>query len=238
MNSDLGLEVVLQQLRESRCCIVLDIDETLLNPLPLYHRDVNAGMNLTLTVQEIEEAGGLDGVFKDHLRCQEFRHIADRLRSDEVFNSDVPLIEGAVSGVSELQRLPGSVIGAYLTTRPACVTRVTEVDLKAKGFPSAPVLARPEGIFRESTVSWKLSILREINSRFQGTLLMIDDSPALAKAIREANQSLRKAIVAILFNGPLTYTTVKREGLVSFPSEHFYVAEWESIPKICEAYSR
>jgi hypothetical protein len=67
---------------------------------------------------------------------------------------------------------------------------------------------------------------------------MIDDSPPLAKAIREANQSSVKAIVAILFNGPLTYTTVKREGLVSLPSEHFFVSEWEGIPKLCEAYSR
>jgi len=75
VNTDLELGGVTDQLRGKRCGIILDIDETVLNPLPLYHRDVNAEMSLTLTVEEIEEAGGLDGVFKNHPRCQEFRLI-------------------------------------------------------------------------------------------------------------------------------------------------------------------
>jgi hypothetical protein len=237
VKDDAGVESVVKRLRGSRCGIILDIDETLLNPLPLYHRGVNAEMNLTLTVQEIEEAGGLDGVFKNHPRYQEFKLFADRCRGDDIFNSDVPLIEGAIAGINKLQEIPGLVIGAYLTTRPTCVTQVTVSDLMVKGFPVAPVLARPEGIIRESTIEWKLSVLGGLNNSYSGNIVMIDDSLALAKAIREANQGSQKSIVTILFNGPLTYTAVKREQVVSFPAEHFFVAEWKDIPEICKAYS-
>jgi len=63
---------------------------------------------------------------------------------------------------------------------------------------------------RESTVDWKLSVLVALNKNYAGTVVMIDDSVALAKGIRQANHNLEKAVVTILYNGPLTYTAVAR----------------------------
>jgi hypothetical protein len=234
LNSE--LQQLLSRLEGSRCAVIFDIDETLLNPLPLYHVHANKAMGLSLTVQEIEEAGGLDGIFRNHPRYAEFRAIADRLRADKVFNSDVPLEDGALDGVNRLRRIEGLAIGAYLTTRPVCVTDVTDNDLRVKGFPPAPVLGRPEGVVRESTVDWKLSVLVALNKNYAGTVVMIDDSVALAKGIRQANHDLEKAVVTILYNGPLTYTAVARERIETCPNEHFFVAKWTEIPAICERY--
>lgn len=238
MHSHPSIDTVTKRLDGASCAVLLDIDETLLNPLPLYHRDVNAAMGLAVSVAEIEAAGGLDGLFKGHPRYAEFRRIADQLRADPMFNSDVPLIDGALGGVKELEATPGLVIGAYLTTRPVVVTEVTEQDLMRKGFPCAPVLGRPMEVVRESTVSWKMSVLQSLNESVDARIVMIDDSLALGQGIREVNRDGLKRIVAVVFNGPLTYTAVARQGIASCAAEDFFVAEWDDIPRICSAYVR
>ena len=75
---DSDLQQLLSRLNGSRCGVIFDIDETLLNPLPLYHVRVNEAMSLSITVKEIEEAGGLDGIFRNDSRYAEFRAIAER----------------------------------------------------------------------------------------------------------------------------------------------------------------
>lgn len=237
MTDDVHIDPVLKGLVGSRCGIVLDIDETILNPLPLYHERINEAMSLQITVKQIEEAGGLDGFFKNDSRYNEFKRIADFLRADPTFNSDVPLVEGAREGVAALGSTAGVVVAAYLTTRPSAVTAVTISDLFTKGFPLAPVLARPAEVVRESTIEWKLSVLRRLNDHYDGRVVSVDDSVALARAINAANKKSSRAIVAVLYLGPLTYTTVAVEHIESDPAAHFFVATWENIPSICQQYA-
>jgi hypothetical protein len=222
----------------SRCTAILDIDETILNPLYRYRDQINEAMGMSLSVREIERSGGLDNYFRNSPRYLEFHGIAQRLRSDEEFNSDLPAIEGAVDGVSRLGQIEGLCLGCYLTTRPAQVARVTAIDLERKGFPSMPIICRPSDVQRSDTLSWKLSTIEELAADYHGVLVSIDDSLALATAIRNRNHNSSNFIVAILFNGPLTYFAVRQGGIHSSKGEHFYVADWKKIPFVCSDYAR
>src|SRR5436190_18155166 len=115
--------------------VVLDIDETLLNPLDLYRRKINAEVKGGITVEDIVFAGGLDALFEFHPRRVEMMAIVERLRADVGFNSDIPVLDNSVHGVKRLLSLPNIFLGAYLTTRPESVKAVTEADLHIKGFP-------------------------------------------------------------------------------------------------------
>jgi hypothetical protein len=219
--------------------VVLDIDETLLNPLHKWttHIKTNMGLDI-LTVQQVEYSGGLDGVFYASPRYPEFKVLIDYMRASEELNSDLHVIEGAVEGVQKLLDIPGLDIAGYLTTRPYQVTRITEIDLQAKGFPSQPVITRPGSVLREITTQWKLAVLEDVSRNYNGTLIFIDDAVSTAKALRERNLNADNAIVTILFNGPLSYTTIAHEGIQTMAEAHFYVSDWEGIPQICAEYAK
>jgi hypothetical protein len=193
-------------------------------------------MKLDLSIQQIEYNGGLDNLFRDNPRYHEFTQIAESLRADEEFNTDLPPVDGALEGVQKLLDNPFLCIGGYLTTRPFEVTEVTEVDLQKKGFPFAPLITRPKETARELTVQWKLSVLEDLANSYNGMLIMVDDNIAIAEAIRQRNSQAENFIVAILFNGPLTYTTVKQKNIVTCSHEHFYVVQWKDVPHICFNY--
>lgn len=233
-----SLVAVKQRMKASPCTAVLDIDETILNPLYRYRERINEAMGISLSVREIERSGGLDNYFRNSPRYSEFHGIAQKLRSDEEFNSGLPAIVGAADGVSRLNQIEGLCLGCYLTTRPTQVASVTAIDLTKKGFPSLPIICRPSDVPRSDTLNWKLSTIEELATDYHGVLISIDDSLALATAIKNRNHDSSNFIVAILFNGPLTYFAVRQGGIHSSKGEHFYVANWKEIPSICFEYAR
>lgn len=237
--SDLAplLLAIRKRMLHCRCTLMLDIDETLLNPLYRWQEHVNARMGVSLTMQQIEQSGGLDNVFRASAGYSAFCELAEELRANENFNTALPCIEGAQEGIQKLLRVPFLCIGGYLTTRPGEVASVTKSNLLMKGFPPAPLLTRPAYVPREATTQWKLAVLEELARDYAGILLLVDDAIPIAKAICERNYTSEKFIVAILFNGPLTHTTVQCQAITDRPEEHFYVADWESIPHICAAYA-
>lgn len=232
------LNIIKKRIRNSKCAVMLDIDETLLNPISLYQKRINDELGLKITVTQIEESGGLDFLSKNRPVYSKLKEVATKLRCDENFNSDLPIIEGSQKGINDLLSIQNLAIGGYLTTRPSIVTPVTENDLLHKGFPEAPVYARPEHILRLSTAVWKLSVLEEILKSYDGILIIIDDNISVIEKIYERNlNNCDNFIATILFNGPLTYTEVNKRKLNTDKKNHFYLANWKEIPSICSFYA-
>lgn len=234
-----ALSAVKERIRSSRCAVILDIDETILSLLGKWTEHIKLRMKLdNLTVQQIRDSGGLENFFRSSPRYNEFKEIHGSMRESGELHSDLEIVEGALAGVQKLLEIPRLTIGCYLTTRPFHITSIAEVDIQAKGFPAAPIIARPGHVPRESTAQWKLAILEELQRNYEGVLILVDDRIPIAKAVRERNRESGTVIVAIVLSGPVSRANITREGIVTCSSEHFYVADWEGIPQICSEYAR
>lgn len=225
--------------KDNQCLLLLDIDETLLNPLNKYQRIINRELNLSTTVNDIEQAGGLDNLYIHTPVYEKFKLLVDELRSDNDFNSNLPCIEGAIEGINTIRRNPSIYIGAYLTTRPQRVKKITKIDLINNNFPDIPIISRPDTIPRSLTTKWKLSILDKLSNKCLIKIIMIDDSIELSKSIQERNKmNNRNPIVSILYNGPLTHVKVKKNGIKSNSDSYFHIADWNHIPQIINMYAQ
>lgn len=238
-NSADGIVEAVLQHGSTNCMVMLDIDETLLDPLSKWQQELSLGLGVQFTVEDIKMVGGVDPLFQSTPQYSEFVELANKLRGSHHFNSNLPTIDGALPGVTAIRSMPDVSILAYLTTRPEKVIAATAANLKEHGFPERLIIARPRIVKREDTAEWKLSIINRIANQVSGWLVMIDDSPALSMAIRHENARSLKArkLVSILFDGPLTRANSTPETSDSVPKEHFYVASWKNIPAICQLYA-
>jgi hypothetical protein len=221
----------------SDACLVVDIDETLLNPLPRWAERVNSHFGWHIELSKVEPAGGWDNYLEKHPDYPRFSVFADALRADPEFNFGLDPIDGAVEALKSLGDLPGVRVGCYLTTRPALVAEATAADLRRLGFPPAPVIARPGNVDRAHTVQWKTSELERLLAGEPGNLIVIDDNLALGRRLCERNEHATRPIISIVFLGPLTHTEVRAQGIVSRPDRHFYVADWKEILTIVKTYA-
>lgn len=218
-------------------CLVVDIDETLLNPLARWTQKINERFGWSIEVPQVEVAGGFDNLLKDHPDYATFSEFADFLRADPEMNSGLDTIDGALDALTSLCGLPRVRIVCYLTTRPVQVAAATAADLRRAGFPEAPVVARPEGVDRAHTVEWKVSELEQIAKTESGRIVVIDDNLALGRRLYERNRhESTTPIVSIVFLGPLTVSEVREQNVRSEPSHHFYVADWDEIVTIVKSY--
>ncbi|GLY02793.1 MULTISPECIES: hypothetical protein [Actinoplanes] len=217
--------------------LVVDIDETLLNPLPRWAERVNRRFGWDIASSQVEPAGGWDNYLAAHPDYPAFSVFADTLRADPEFNSGLDPIDGAVEALTSLGDLPGVRVGCYLTTRPAPVAAATAADLRRLGFPVAPVVARPESVDRARTVDWKTGELERLLTTGPGQVIVIDDNLALGRRLCERNAHAATPIVGIVFLGPLTHTEVRKRGIVSCPEHHFYVADWKETVTIVKSYA-
>lgn len=239
MESYSTLLAVKERIRTAHCSVLLDIDETILSPLHRWTEHIRSFMRLEdLTVQQVKDSGGLDGVFCTSPLYAKFKTLIASMRVSEELHSDLEVVEGAFAGTRKLLEIPNFEIAGYLTARSVHVTHVTKIDLQRKGFPLEPIIARPPDVARELTTQWKISVLEELAKDHRGILILVDDAIPTMKALWERNRSSNNFIVAILFDGSLSHATIKRENIKTFSDQHFYVADWESIPDICAKYSQ
>jgi len=213
-----------------RCALVLDVDETLLNPLERWRDAVARDFHLELTVDEIEAAGGLDPMLRYRSDYVDFVALANRLRGDLAFNSDLPAVEGALDGVRALERLSKVKVAFYLTTRPDVVRLETSENLRAVGFPDRPVITRPVHVSRDQTAEWKADVLVEFVTMVRPTLvIVVDDNPNLAAHIPAMKINLLRPLLLL---GPLSNAVVDRE---AFEELHGVpTASWPDVPRIVE----
>jgi len=216
--------------------LVLDIDETLLNPLEKYKTILNKTLGTQITIKDIEVNGGLDNLFRTFPFYDKFCEIADKLRESSEFNSELPTIEGSVEYLRKIMSFPSLVHLLYLTTRPVNITLPTIDNLLNAGFPDADIIARPLDIHRDNTAHWKKSILAEFSQDFDGEVIFVDDNISTANQIYSKNlEDPQSKIHMILFSGPITYTQIAMENISSDYKNYFYVANnWMHIFQLCK----
>ena len=100
------------------------------------------------------------------------------MASDPEFQAvGLPLIDGAVQGVADLQKVT-NVVG-YITIRPVSAVELTREWLTSSGFPDLPILARPPEVRHEDGNQWKGELLRQSYPKITG---IVDDSASVLKA--------------------------------------------------------
>lgn len=217
--------------------LVVDVDETLLNPLARWAERVNDRFGWHIEVAQVEMAGSWDNLMIDHPQYDAFSTFADFLRADPDFNYGLDPVDGALDALENLCGLPNVTLGCYLTTRPVRVAQSTTSDLRRLGFPAAPVIARPEGVDRSCTIEWKISELEHLLKTEPRKILIIDDNLGLGERLCERNEHAMRSIISIVFLGPLTIAEVHERHVESRPDRHFYVADWKQIDAIVRSYA-
>lgn len=217
--------------------LVVDVDETLLNPLNRWAERVNDRFGWQIEVAQVEKAGSWDNLMVDHPDYDTFSTFADFLRADPDFNYGLEPVEGALDALGDICNLPNVKLGCYLTTRPARVAESTSSDLRRLGFPSAPVIARPDSVDRACTVEWKVNELEHLLKTESRKILIIDDNLGLGERLCKRNEHAVKSIVSIVFLGPLTVAEVQQRHVESRPERDFYVADWKQIDAIVRSYA-
>jgi hypothetical protein len=86
----------------------------------------------------------------------------------------LPLIEGAIQGVQQLQKELDGIFVGYLTVRPQKVNANTLQWLQECGFPDLPLLAKPNDIPYEQGNQWKAQALHSLYPNVTG---IVDDNP-------------------------------------------------------------
>ena len=102
----------------------------------------------------------------------------DVTRSNPEAQLNLPLIEGALEGVRQLQDIVP--VYGYLTIRPESVSMATKSWLSDVGFPDLPVISRPDFVNFMEGNKWKACVLHKLFPHVRG---IVDDSPSVARNV-------------------------------------------------------
>lgn len=165
-------DVIISNLKSG---LALDIDETLAwtvgEWISLLEKKFGKKENLS-TKELVEKYQYAQNV--PDWQTKEGREYIEELRvSNEVYEN-LPLIEGAVEFVNKINIVVP--ISVYLTTRPESVISGTRNWILKNGFPSLPVICRPNSIAPKEGNKWKAEVLKQTYPKVSG---IIDDNQDL-----------------------------------------------------------
>jgi len=187
---------------------ILDLDEMVFNTvakhvriLRLAARMSHAEENRLPTLDDTLKSGGTKA-FKT-AGWKNYDQVNEVMRNSPHFNHHIPLIDENTPAILAQAAKAGFPTIMYLTTRPQSVEPVTQTDLARLNLPDVPVLARPDHIDLSQTTEWKLKTLITVADRIPGTVVMVDDSISLIRAISEKSHPKLRSL---LFQGPITPT--------------------------------
>lgn len=203
---------------KAKLALVLDIDEMILFTVSEHVRKMRAALLMSgvdrKNIPTLEEAlaGGGTKVFERVFDKNEagepvekyrerYAQVNAFMRDSQRFNHHIPLIDEQTPAILAQATEAGFPTIMYLTTRPQGVEKVTADDLARLGMPDAPVLCRPDHIDLSQTTAWKLKTLITLADNIPGTVVMVDDSLSLIRAIAEKNHP---KVRGLLFQGPVT----------------------------------
>ncbi|MGE5425725.1 MAG: 5' nucleotidase, NT5C type [Bacillota bacterium] len=90
----------------------------------------------------------------------------------------LPLIEGSDLYLNRINKI--IPVAAYITVRPRRVVEGTKNWLDKHGFPSAPIICRPEEVSHSSGNEWKAKVLEGLYPQIVG---IIDDNAKLLQCL-------------------------------------------------------
>lgn len=164
--------------REQQSGLVLDIDETLSWTNHYWMERMLALFGNPENLQPEQVAA------KYHL-CQNVPYWAEQeeaiqwmanMRTSCEAQENLPLIKGALQGVTDLQATC-DVVG-YLTVRPESVSASTRKWLRENGFPDLPVISKPDDVPFSDGNKWKAAVLNRCHPHVGG---IVDDNPSVAR---------------------------------------------------------
>ena len=213
--------------------IVLDVDETLLNPIQAWLKVLNENLSINLTENDIVSSKGMTSALRkmpDSVRAVRF---FEEIRMSKEMNSNLPFVDGAVNAINKIVNTPGVKIASYLTNRPSSFTEITQNNLFMMGFPIAPILTRPDNLSSGDSINWKIENLLFMKQHFNGVVVMVDNNLDLGLALKKINGQNHKSIISITIKGLLNQSAIKTHHIRSVKKLGFYIANWYQVAKIC-----
>lgn len=208
------------RLQDARIGLVLDVDEALVLSVQRWTEEMNAlflrlgYLDTPWQYDEVCRAGGTQGSFGKDPRIppEHFKRASQRRLRSARFNRGLPMVEENIPQVLAALDAQSVPVGMYLTARPEVVTEVTKDELYSLGFPTAPVLARPDDVPDNQVSAWKYQQLRQVATLTNAPLVMVDDSVSMADYIHQHHNRpdadfVDKRIFPLVYKGARTGET-------------------------------
>ncbi|MBC2696574.1 MAG: hypothetical protein HF982_15120 [Desulfobacteraceae bacterium] len=212
--------------------ILIDLDETIFNPLYNWQLFVQEALSVHFTVKDIEMAGSMDNYFLNTPLYDEFVLVAEKLRKNDTLYKNVPLVDGALAAVKQLNRHSKLKILGYLSARPLGVLDATIEEITNHNLPLVPIILRNNETNFYSSVEWKIQVVTQVLDLCETKLIIIDDNHEFMTSLR-SKFAHNKDIICIYFKGPLSNRTIGKNEILSNENENFFIADWTEIPAIC-----
>lgn len=153
--------------------IVLDIDETVLNPLPSWVRFVNENFPVNASELEFQCAGSV----QEYLKLKGFNETEicrlNEFRLSEEYNSDLQSVPGALEALEEILSTDHFIFRSYLTARYEKIDAVTRRNLKENGFPEGDIKYCG---YDDNILNNKKQHILKLRDRYRSPILFIDDN--------------------------------------------------------------
>jgi 5'(3')-deoxyribonucleotidase len=177
--SDQIRELKEKLIKEKRCGLALDVDNTLADTSIVWVEKIAAvlGNPEGLTMKEFTEKYGY-GRGVSYWAEEEYEKVSMKMRSSEDLYESLPLIENASKQVNEINKIVP--ISAYVTARNMEITESTKKWLKKHGFPELEVICRPDELHVMEQFKWKAEFLEKMYPEIWG---IVDDSSRLIDAL-------------------------------------------------------
>jgi hypothetical protein len=201
---------------------IVDIDETLLNPLNSWIKYVREKSGFDLSISEVEEFGGIQKLLIQKGMNERDIEELDKFRSDPELNKNLQPIPMAIEMLSETLALTNGKVSFYLTARPHSIRDVTISNLLDIGAPIAPVKFLNSTV--TASVELKIEVIRELRLHSKGAIVVIDDNIDLISSLLKLAYN---EVIPICVLGPFRKfqeNTAEIEGISQ------YCLDWHEIP--------
>ena len=200
--------------------LILDIDETLLNPIPSWIKYVKKNLNILLSESEAEEKGGIQkALIHRGISWKDIEKI-NKLKINTSLNSNLPLVKDADLAIKKIIKFHDIKFHSYLTARKEIISECTILNLKQYDFPINKIKFVGDS---DNPIEDKFKYLEDISKYHNGKIFFIDDNVDLIYLLLNSNEK----IIPISALGPFSKYQQFRSKELSIQDR---CLPWESIP--------
>ncbi len=144
------------------------------------------------TDEEVVRLGNTDLAFRD---IPEYSNLIDINRASRRFNRQIELVQNDVPQILEQAKEKGYLPALCLTATPEDLADAVEEGLDESLGQRIPTIGKPNSVDLKHTAQWKITELKKLADATTGvTIVIIDDSLSLSKAINELNDPRIKCV--------------------------------------------
>lgn len=203
---------------------IVDIDETLLNPISAWRAYIKDNLRLDLSLGEIRVSGGVQRALAKRGISEGVIRGLDAFKYSASENSNLPAMPGAFRNLKAAINASSGKIEMYLTARPQVVSNVTYDNLRSYDAPNAKIVFLGSESQENASIEKKRII--QSNRREDSILIVIDDNVDLIADIVNFKDS---RIYPICVLGPFSLyqlDVARRREILD------YCHTWRTIPSL------